>query len=66
MATTVRADFVWFGKGSANEAKILLSELYRVIFSDAATSMKSGLFEPLQHMVVRRPGAELRSEPLSV
>ena len=38
----------------------------RVIFSDAAISMKSGLFETLQHMVVRCLRAELRGEPLSV
>ena len=33
---------------------------------DAAISMKSGLFETLQHMVVRCLRAELRGEPLSV
>ena len=38
----------------------------RVIFSDAAISIKSGLFETLQHMVVRCLRAELRGEPLSV
>ena len=58
----------WFSKQIADgkEAKILLSELYRMIFSDAAISMKSSLFETLQHMVVRCLSTELRSEPLSV
>ena len=67
--STCSRRFLWLvSKGSVNvkEAKILLSELYRTIFSDAATSMKSRLFETLQHMVARCLGAELRSEPLSV
>jgi hypothetical protein len=36
------------------------------LLSDAAISMKSGLFETLQHMVVRCLRAELRGKPLSV
>jgi hypothetical protein len=59
----VGADIVF---GLAREAKILLLELYRMIFSDAAISMKSRLLETLQHMVVGGPRAELRGEPLSV
>jgi len=35
-------------------------------FSDAAISMKSRLFETLQHVVVGGLRAELRGEPLSV
>jgi hypothetical protein len=34
--------------------------------TDAAMSMKSSLFKTLQHVVVRRLRAELRSETLSV
>jgi hypothetical protein len=37
-----------------------------MIFSNAAISMKSSLFETFQHMVVRCLRAELRGKPLSV
>jgi hypothetical protein len=65
----VRADFVGrLSEGSANgrEAKITLSEWYGMIFSGAAISPKSRLFETLQHMVVRCLSAELGSESLSI
>ena len=67
----VRADFV---SGLARDRPIQWEGMQRscsqnwdrVIFSDAAISMKSGLFETLQHVVVRCLRAELRGKPLSV
>ena len=61
----VRADFV-SGSGNGTKQRILLSELYRMIFSDAEILTKSRLFETLQHVVMGGLRAELRSEPFSV
>jgi hypothetical protein len=48
------------------DPKILPSKLGSNDFSAAPISVKSGLFETLQHVVVRRLRIELRGEPLSV
>jgi hypothetical protein len=40
--------------------------IHAAALRSTAISAKSGLFEPLQHMVVRCLRAELRGEPLSV
>jgi hypothetical protein len=55
---------VWRGIGQWEGSKD--TALRIGIFSDAAISMKSGPFETLQHMVMRRLRAELRGEPLGV
>ena len=48
------------------QQRLRLLQVARVEPLSAATSMKSGLFETLQHMVVRCLRAVLRGEPLSV
>ena len=55
---------VWFSEGLANGKEGYQNRI-QMIFSDAAISMKSGLLEAFQHMVVRCLRAELRGELLS-
>jgi len=68
MATTCSPILCLFSEGSTNGKKqrSTLRNWDRMIFSAAAMSMKSGLLETLQHMVVHCLGAELRGELLSV
>ena len=54
------------GHDARRDPKILPSKLRSNGFSAAPISVKSGLFETLQHVVVRRLRVELRGEPLSV
>jgi hypothetical protein len=51
---------------AVNDGRVLSGESLLVIAPTSAVSMKSGLFETLQHMVVRCVRAELRGKPLSV
>jgi hypothetical protein len=54
-----------FSEGLANGKEGYQNRI-RMIFSDAAISMKSRVFETLQHMVVGCLRAELRGELLGV